>query len=46
MIVEWKKELLSNLTDAGGTGPEQNDQVQKAEIIYFFLILKWHLKVL
>lgn len=24
--------LISDLRDAGGTGPERNDQVQKAEI--------------
>lgn len=30
-----KKKKVSSLTDAGGTGPERNDQVQKAEIFYF-----------
>lgn len=40
MVTEWRKVLDVNrfwmkqvvITDAGGTGPEQNDQVQKAEI--------------
>lgn len=32
MIFEWKEMLISDLTDAGGTGPEQNDWVQKTEI--------------
>lgn len=45
MIVEWKKELVSNLTDAGQTGPEQNDQVQKAEIFLLLLFLFFNLKM-
>lgn len=40
MVTEWRKVLDFNkfqreqvfITDAGRTGPEQNDEVQKAEI--------------
>lgn len=34
-----KKKKVSSLTDAGGTGPERNDQVQKAEIFDFILLI-------